>query len=73
MATIVLDYDNNNIQVQRVLKKIISLGFFKERYIKLKRKSVPIRKDTAFSYTVIEQMLAKDWLSKEEEEAWKDL
>ena len=73
MATIVLDYDNNNIKVQRVLKRIISLGFFKERYIKLKRKSVPIRKDTAFSYTVIEQMLAKDWLNKEEEEAWKDL
>jgi len=39
MATIVLDYDINNIQAQKTLDFVLSLGFFRE-----KRKKTGIEK-----------------------------
>jgi len=37
------------------------------------RKSEPIPFEQAFTHIASEKALAKDWLSPEEDEAWKDL
>ncbi|GHT72849.1 hypothetical protein AGMMS50262_02780 [Bacteroidia bacterium] len=76
MATITLDYDVRNTKAQRTLDYILSMGFFKAR---TERK--PLRRTAVFSvveddrpiYFASEQALAKDWLNKDEEEAWKNL
>jgi len=68
MATITLDYDNYNVEAQKVLHNVLSLGFFRVRKMKKQKKT-----EDRFLYSISEQVLAKDWLSKEEDEAWKDL
>jgi hypothetical protein len=74
MATIILNYDNYNVQAQRALENILSSGFFKVEPIEKSRKEYPVNdNDEAFLYSVSEQMLAKDWLNDDEDKAWKDL
>ena len=76
MDSIVLDYDRFNIQAQKALEHILSLGCFK---LHTKEKSnedavfLAREKDERFLYSVSEQILAKDWLNKNEDEAWKNL
>ena len=72
MATITLDYNTRNAQAQKALDYILSLGVFKVQTIEKLRK-VKEEKDLNFLYSVSEQVLAKEWLNKDEDEAWKDL
>jgi len=76
MATITLDYNTRNAQAQKTLDYILSLGVFKTQNIRTPRRgnvSLNTGKDDMFLYSVSEQVLAKEWLNKEEDEAWKDL
>jgi len=74
MATVVLNYDNYNVLAQRALDNILSMGFFKVQQIeKLQKKTWTKENDYEFLYSVSEQVLAKDWLNKDEDEVWKDL
>ena len=39
----------------------------------MKRKSLKKLNETMFGLLISEKIFAKDWLTKEEDEAWKDL
>lgn len=76
MATIILDYNTRNVQAQKALNYILSLGFFREQtgeYLRKKIKSSIKEQNDEFLSLVSEQVLAKDWLNKDENEAWKNL
>jgi len=76
MATIILDYNTRNAQAQKALDYILSLGFFKVQAAeKLQKKTIASSKEQndEFLYSVSEQVLAKDWLNQNEDEAWKNL
>lgn len=72
MATITLDYNHRNVQAQKTLDYMLSMGFFKEKTGK-RNTFLDEEKENEFLYLVNEQALAKEWLNKEEDEAWKDL
>ena len=78
MATITLDYSTRNTEAKKALEQLLALGFFKAHAIRKSRRSKSTfltlgKKDDNFVYFASEQVLAKDWLNKEEEEVWKDL
>ena len=76
MATIVLDYDRYNMQAQKALENILALGYFKLRAKERLRENATFlarENDNDFLYSVSEQVLAKDWLNKSEDEAWESL
>ncbi|MCL2073395.1 MAG: hypothetical protein FWH18_05730 [Marinilabiliaceae bacterium] len=74
MASIVLNYDNYNIQALTALNNILTLGLFKMQTINKIETNDSIEKiNERFFYSVSENVLAKDWLNKEEDETWKNL
>jgi hypothetical protein len=76
MATIILDYDNRNALAKQMLEDILALGFFKLRTSeKLQEEVIHLSggKEDEFIYSVSEQVLAKDWMNKIEDDAWKNL
>jgi len=76
MATIILDYDKRNVQAKRALDNILAMGFFKLRTIEKPCKRTDLfteEQDGEFLYSMSEQVLAKDWLNKFEDEAWENL
>jgi hypothetical protein len=77
MITITLDYDNYNVRAQKALENLLTLGLFKPHTVEkqLYRKvDYPTElKENELIYFASEQILAKDWLNKEEDEAWKNL
>ena len=76
MATIILDYNTRNVQAQKALGYILSLGIFKVQTTEKSRKKTVIstkEQNDKFLYFASEQALAKDWLTHTENEAWKNL
>jgi hypothetical protein len=76
MASIILDYDRYNVQAQRALENILASGCFKLRTVEKRYEEVNFstkENDAVFLRSVSEQVLAKDWLNKAEDEAWKNL
>ena len=76
MTTITLDYDNYNVRAQKALEKFLALGYFKLHTVEKTQRKIEYlseMKENEFIYCVGEQALAKDWLNKEEDEAWKSL
>ena len=76
MATITLDYDKYNVRAQKALENFLALGLFKpctfEKTYKTFNYPTEV-KENELLYFVSEHVLAKDWLNKEEDEAWKNL
>ena len=74
MTTVAIDYKNCKMLIQKALESILSLRFFKVQRIEKSRGSDLIRKKgNEFVYSPSKQTLTKDWLNKNENEAWKNL
>ena len=76
MATIILDYDKRNVRAKKVFEDMLALGFFKLRTSeKLQEEVIHLSggREDEFIYSVSEQVLAKDWMNKIEDDAWKNL
>jgi len=76
MTTITLDYDNRNIRAQKALENFLALGYFKLHTIEKTHRKMEYlseMKENELIYRASEQVLAKDWLNKEEDAAWKNL
>ncbi|MCL2435599.1 MAG: hypothetical protein FWD09_05620 [Lentimicrobiaceae bacterium] len=76
MTTITLDYDNHNIRAQKALENFLALGYFKLHTAEKTHRKIEYlseMRENEFIYCVSEQVLAKDWLNKEEDEVWKNL
>jgi hypothetical protein len=84
MATITLNYNTRNIQAQKALNYILSLGVFSTETVRQQRRIPAIGKsreylssrrsfDNVKTHLASEAVLANDWLNAQEDEVWKDL
>ena len=86
MATIILNYNTRNVQAQKALDYILSLGVFRAETIRRQRRR-PAKSINPFAevrgiwadrgyvetHLASETVLAKDWLNAREDAVWKDL